>query len=49
MWITQIPLITSVKINWFNSEKYFFPDGSVKKQITDTINENLTNSDLESS
>ena len=24
MWITQISLITSVKCNWFNSEKYYF-------------------------
>ena len=38
----------SVKINWFNSEKYFFTDESVKRQITDSISENLTNSDLES-
>ena len=38
----------SVEINWFNSEKYFFADESVKKQITDSISENLTDSDLES-
>ena len=38
----------SVKINWFNSEKYFFTDESVKRQITDSISENLTDSDLES-
>ena len=38
----------SVKINWFNSETYFFTDESVKRQITDSISENLTNSDLES-
>ena len=39
---------SSVKINWFNSEKYFFTDESVKRQITDSISENLTDSDLES-
>ena len=38
----------SMKINWFNSEKYFFTDESVKRQITDSISENLTDSDLES-
>ena len=38
----------SVKINWFNSEKYFFTDESVKRQITDSISENLTDSYLES-
>ena len=38
----------SVKINWFNSEKYFFTDESVKRRITDLISENLTDSDLES-
>ena len=38
----------SVKINWFNSEKYFSTDESVKRQITDSISENLTDSDLES-
>ena len=38
----------SVKINWFKSEKYFFTDESVKWQITDSISENLTDSDLES-
>ena len=37
-----------VKVNWFNSEKYFFTDSSVKNQITDSISENLTDSDLES-
>ena len=37
----------SVKIDWFNSEKYFFTDESVKRQITDLIGENLTDSDLE--
>ena len=40
---------SSVKINSFNSEKYFFTDESVKRQITDSISENLTDSDLESS
>ena len=38
----------SVKINWFNSGKYFFTYESVKRQITDSISENLTDSDLES-
>ena len=38
----------SMKINWFNSEKYVFSDESVKRQITDSISENLTDSDLES-
>ena len=38
----------SVKINFFNSEKYFFTDESVKRHITDSISENLTDSDLES-
>ena len=38
----------SVKINWFNSGKYFFTDESVKRQITDSISENLTDSNLES-
>ena len=38
----------SVKINWFNSEKYFFTDESVKSQTTDSISENLTDSDSES-
>ena len=38
----------SVEINWFNSEKYFFTDESVKRQITDSISQNLTDSDLES-
>ena len=33
-----------MKIDWFNSEKYFFTDESVKRQIS----ENLTDSDLES-
>ena len=37
-----------MKINWFNSEKYFFTDESVKRQITDSISANLTDSDLES-
>ena len=35
-------------INWFNSEIYFFTDESVKRQITDSICEKLTDSDLES-
>ena len=39
----------SVKINWFNSGQYFFTDESVKRQITDSISDNLTDSDLESS
>ena len=38
----------SVEINWFNSEKYFFTDESVKRQITDSISQNSTDSDLES-
>ena len=38
----------SVKINWFNSEIYLFTVETVKKQITDSISENLTDSDLES-
>ena len=37
-----------MKINWFNSEKYFFIDKSVKRQITDSISKNLSDSDLES-
>ena len=37
----------SVKINWFNSEKYFFTDESVKRQTTDSISGNFTDSDLE--
>ena len=41
-------LIISVKIDWFNNEKYLFTDESVKRQITDSISENLTDSDLES-
>ena len=67
LWISQISLITSVKINWFNSENYFskwfdqwkltdlkienflFISESVKMQITDSISEDLTDSDLESS
>ena len=39
-------LIQSVKINWFQSEKYFCIDESVLRQITGSIIENLT--DLES-
>ena len=38
----------SVKFDWFDCEKYFFTDESVKRQITDSISENLTDSDLES-
>ena len=38
----------SVKINWFNNEKYFFTDESVKRQVADSISENLTDWDLES-
>ena len=38
----------SVEINWFNSEKYFFTDESVNRQITDSISQNLTDSDLKS-
>ena len=38
----------SLKINWFNSERYCFTDESVKRQITDSISENSTDSDLES-
>ena len=37
-----------MKINWFNSEKYFFTDESVERQTTDSISEYLTDSDLES-
>ena len=37
-----------MKINWFVSGKYFFTDESVKRQITDSISENSTDSDLES-
>ena len=54
-----------MKIDWFDSEKYFslmnqwkltdltvkiifFTDESVKRQITYSISENLTDSDLES-
>ena len=35
-----------MKINWFASEKYFCTDESVKRQITDSISENSTDSDL---
>ena len=45
---TFFPLIQSVIINWFGSEIYFFNGESVKRQITDSICENLTDSDLES-
>ena len=37
-----------LKINRFNREKYFFTAESVKRQITDSMSENLTDSDLES-
>ena len=37
-----------MKINWFKSEKYLFTDESVKRQITDSISEDLPDSDLES-
>ena len=30
LWNSQILLITSVKINWVNSEKYFSADESVE-------------------
>ena len=50
-------MITSMEINWFNSEKYFFhwwisekycfTAKSVTRQITDSISENLTDPDLE--
>ena len=36
-----------VKINWFNSKKYFSTAKSVKKQIIGLISEKLTDSDLE--
>ena len=39
LWISQIALIASVKVNWFNSEKYFFTDESVNRQITGSISE----------
>ena len=38
----------SVKFDCFESEKYFFTYSSVKSQVTDSISENLTDSDLES-
>ena len=37
-----------MKINRFVSGKYFCTDESVKRQITDSISENSTDSDLES-
>ena len=43
-----ISQITSVKINWFVSEKYFCTDESGKRRITDSISENMTDLDLES-
>ena len=42
------PLIQLVIINWFNSEIYFLTGESVKRQITDSISKNLTDSNLES-
>ena len=39
-------LITSMKINWFASVKYFFAGESVKRQITDPISENLIDLDF---
>ena len=40
----------SVKINWFMGEKYFFHSwiSKKKRQITDSISVNVTDSDLES-
>ena len=35
----------SVKINWFNIAKYFSTYESVERQITDSVSENLTDSD----
>ena len=37
-----------MKIDWFDSEKYVFNDESVKRKITDSISQYLTDSDLES-
>ena len=37
-----------MKTDWFDSEKYFSTDESVKRQITASISENLADSDLES-
>ena len=37
-----------MKINLFNSAKYFFTGESVKRKITDLISENLADSYLES-
>ena len=45
---TVFPLIQSVIINLFNSKIYFFTGESVKRQITDSVCENLTDSDSES-
>ena len=42
------PLIQLVIINWFNNEIYFLTGESLKRQITDSISKNLTDSDLES-
>ena len=41
-------LFQSMKINWFDSENYVCTDESVKRQISDSISENLTDSDSES-
>ena len=38
----------SLEVTWLKSEKQVFTDESVKRQITDSISENLTVSDLES-
>ena len=46
--IIFFPLIQLVIINWFNSEIYFLTGESVKRQMTDSICKNLTDSDLES-
>ena len=43
-----IPLIQLVIINRFNSEIYLLTGESVKRQITDSISKNSTDSDLES-
>ena len=42
------PVIQLVIINWYNSEIYFLTGESVKRQITDSISKNLTDSDSES-
>ena len=58
LWISQISLIQSVKINWIVqkknifhfriSENYFFIGESVKKQFSDSTNEKFTESEFES-